>query len=405
MRPKIDRASLVLGLEEIGVTGRRRKTERDGECWFCAAKGGCKSCGSKDIVEGEGDEKPDITGFKRIRELGSLKGKEVARKRPKIERQDSYAQIPTRISHYPDPNVSTQWQQPYPHTQLYNPDPQGRGHTPKVFNQEHESYSQDFGAEEASYDGLPSSETHEGFGTNWQAINSPQSNVPGASNAATEQYRSSKVSSNEAPFQQFHPVPHAASSKQIELQRGQISRTSNQSRQYKVGAPEIKLQEYPSPAQQTPEPYLQHAPRLINYENTGFSQTRLNDSRISNPGLNYPDLYGEYPAIQPDEASKYSNSNNIVQHQTGSDEYQGFMPLQHNSHNYILPASKIDPALQDTLIEQSAEGKSSGGKQQSNHADEDVFNSHYYSNDYTPYLDPNIQQSHQDMSSFVSKAI
>lgn len=47
MRPEIDRAFIVEGLEELDTTGRRRKAEAGGNCWFCGAMHGCLMCGTK----------------------------------------------------------------------------------------------------------------------------------------------------------------------------------------------------------------------------------------------------------------------------------------------------------------------------------------------------------------------
>jgi hypothetical protein len=49
LRPAIDSARVVIGLEELGIGGRRRVVEEGGHCWFCNAKGGCTECGAKEI--------------------------------------------------------------------------------------------------------------------------------------------------------------------------------------------------------------------------------------------------------------------------------------------------------------------------------------------------------------------
>lgn len=53
MRPGIDRAHIVMGLEEIGVAGRRQRVEEGGHCFFCNARGGCQTCGADEIIPGE----------------------------------------------------------------------------------------------------------------------------------------------------------------------------------------------------------------------------------------------------------------------------------------------------------------------------------------------------------------
>lgn len=45
MRPEIDRAIIVEGLEELDVTDRRRRAEAGGNCWYCGARHGCSKCG------------------------------------------------------------------------------------------------------------------------------------------------------------------------------------------------------------------------------------------------------------------------------------------------------------------------------------------------------------------------
>ncbi|KAH6677514.1 hypothetical protein B0J14DRAFT_584485, partial [Halenospora varia] len=51
MRPGIDKAAIVDGLEEFDPYDRRKATEAGGNCWFCGAKSGCESCHSKKIPE------------------------------------------------------------------------------------------------------------------------------------------------------------------------------------------------------------------------------------------------------------------------------------------------------------------------------------------------------------------
>jgi hypothetical protein len=46
MRPVLDKAFIVEGLDELPMDERRRKMERAGICWFCGACGDCKSCGT-----------------------------------------------------------------------------------------------------------------------------------------------------------------------------------------------------------------------------------------------------------------------------------------------------------------------------------------------------------------------
>jgi hypothetical protein len=46
LRPGIDKAFIVPGLEELGPADRRKLAEADGKCWFCGTKG-CDMCGGR----------------------------------------------------------------------------------------------------------------------------------------------------------------------------------------------------------------------------------------------------------------------------------------------------------------------------------------------------------------------
>lgn len=50
LRPAIDKARITIGLEEFSPGQRRRRVEIGGYCWFCDARGGCKECGTKEVV-------------------------------------------------------------------------------------------------------------------------------------------------------------------------------------------------------------------------------------------------------------------------------------------------------------------------------------------------------------------
>lgn len=163
LRPKIDRATLALGLEELGISGRRRAVEKGGHCWFCGAKGGCEGCGAKEIVVGEGETKHEAVG-KRKRFVGNVKGKErEVNKRVKIEQETPRPQLlqppaSTQGFEYPDPEASSTWPlHPYPSV-----------------------YAQDFGANKYRHDGLPNTFADPRFGFvspqesyqgGWQAVN------------------------------------------------------------------------------------------------------------------------------------------------------------------------------------------------------------------------------------------
>ncbi|KAK0106498.1 hypothetical protein ONS96_004123 [Cadophora gregata f. sp. sojae] len=118
LRPRIDKATLVLGLDELGVPGRRRREEQNGNCWFCGATGGCKACGTTEIELTEDEVKVEATG-KRKRDIGSAKGKEVVKKF-KLEK-DLGQKTPTRAFEYSALNSPSHPRYPYPHvfTQEY----------------------------------------------------------------------------------------------------------------------------------------------------------------------------------------------------------------------------------------------------------------------------------------------
>jgi hypothetical protein len=51
LRPGIDKAFIVPGLEELGPAERRKLAEAEGKCWFCGTKG-CDMCGGQRIKIG-----------------------------------------------------------------------------------------------------------------------------------------------------------------------------------------------------------------------------------------------------------------------------------------------------------------------------------------------------------------
>ena len=67
MRPAIDKARVVKGLEELDVSGRRRRVEEGGHCWFCNARGGCQTCGADMIVPIKEDQHTGYAAPKRGR--------------------------------------------------------------------------------------------------------------------------------------------------------------------------------------------------------------------------------------------------------------------------------------------------------------------------------------------------
>ena len=93
LRPVLDRAFIVEGLEEWNMDERRNRVEKAGLCWHCGADRGCETCGSgKMQYSGE----KEVLGIKVKRgrvEAGVSKGKG-ANKRLKIDHAGSSASTP-----------------------------------------------------------------------------------------------------------------------------------------------------------------------------------------------------------------------------------------------------------------------------------------------------------------------
>ncbi|CZR57413.1 uncharacterized protein PAC_07302 [Phialocephala subalpina] len=142
LRPGIDKAYIVLGLEELGITGRRRQVEEDGHCWFCNARGGCKECGAHEIKpedqQSRGMREETPIGKKRHREPRPERER-THNKRVKVEKSEAGPSTPRSMfstpraptsnlaysppinaGSYPDPNVSMMWQ-PQMHPGQYGP--------------------------------------------------------------------------------------------------------------------------------------------------------------------------------------------------------------------------------------------------------------------------------------------
>ena len=65
MRPEIDKAIIVEGLEELDVADRRRRAEAGGNCWYCGARHGCSTCGTKKSDTAIEAPSPDLQRRKR----------------------------------------------------------------------------------------------------------------------------------------------------------------------------------------------------------------------------------------------------------------------------------------------------------------------------------------------------
>jgi hypothetical protein len=119
MKPAIDRATVIDGLEELNVTERKVKTEEAGSCWYCGARNGCESCGAKfpdDHGITEQETKISATGEsskKRLRDTGDRKGKgKEVNKRVKVESGGTTAPTPQQIT-YLNPNTTSGWANTY----------------------------------------------------------------------------------------------------------------------------------------------------------------------------------------------------------------------------------------------------------------------------------------------------
>jgi hypothetical protein len=127
LRPEIDSAMIVHGLDEVGVSGRRKIAEESGACWYCGAKAGCQYCTPIKHESGTEQEKPDYLGKKRQREGGGRKDKAI-NKRIKAEPRDhNQPQEPTFSQPYQQhsypryPQHQQQWQNGFsaPHTNMH----------------------------------------------------------------------------------------------------------------------------------------------------------------------------------------------------------------------------------------------------------------------------------------------
>lgn len=58
LRPGIDNADVVVGLEELNADDRRKIAERGGHCWFCGSRNGCGTCGTNTKAKTAGHQSP-----------------------------------------------------------------------------------------------------------------------------------------------------------------------------------------------------------------------------------------------------------------------------------------------------------------------------------------------------------
>ena len=65
MRPEIDRAVIVDGLEELDVVDRRQRAEAGGNCWYCGSRHGCSKYGTNKSDTATEVPSPDLQRRKR----------------------------------------------------------------------------------------------------------------------------------------------------------------------------------------------------------------------------------------------------------------------------------------------------------------------------------------------------
>jgi hypothetical protein len=120
---------IVHGLDEIGVSGRRKMAEEGGKCWYCGATSGCQYCGDITIKVEAGAEQgqPDNPGEKRQRDARAKKDNAM-NKRIKVEPRNNN-QPHTPSFSYPDPEHPLQWQNGFPQSYNNMPFPASYGFT------------------------------------------------------------------------------------------------------------------------------------------------------------------------------------------------------------------------------------------------------------------------------------
>jgi hypothetical protein len=117
MRPEIDRAAIVEGLEELDVVERRRRAEAGGNCWYCGARHGCSKCGIKKSDTATEASSPSLQRKKRRSEdrKGPTKKSKV---RSPLRSQLLFNGFPQLALHQPGP-IPTQYHcLPTPHPVL-----------------------------------------------------------------------------------------------------------------------------------------------------------------------------------------------------------------------------------------------------------------------------------------------
>ena len=104
MRPEIDRAVVVEGLEEFDVSERKQRVEAGGTCWYCNARHGCSKCGTTKLESSPEPATSPIPPRKK-RHFGITP---LPRKKPKCERGGGTLVMPSRFKSQPLPRAMSQ---------------------------------------------------------------------------------------------------------------------------------------------------------------------------------------------------------------------------------------------------------------------------------------------------------
>jgi hypothetical protein len=180
MRPQIDRAIIVEGLEELDATGRRMRVERGGNCWYCDATHGCLMCGTKKTDDVASEVISSSLGSKRRgpTETG------VPRKKSKIEGGGVIFQTPSSEAHlffegFSEPSLRE------PRRKMresqYRQTPNSMHKSPRLDNK---TISHVPSISEDTMGSWQAGLSHTGHGAFWESLNNnqrPRSTVPGSS--------------------------------------------------------------------------------------------------------------------------------------------------------------------------------------------------------------------------------
>ncbi|PVH71837.1 hypothetical protein DL98DRAFT_88826 [Cadophora sp. DSE1049] len=376
-RPRIDKATLVLGLDELGITGRRRREEQNGNCWFCGATGGCKTCGAKEMEPDEDEVKIEVTG-KRKRDFGSSKGKEVVKK-VKVEKRDQQAL--TQSLRYPSPNAAPHSQYPYP--QFYNQEHQGFGQSPQTD-------LHGYGSNELQHSRVPQTDvtTYIEAGpiqyplpANWQSIYTHQN----SSSEPANSYHGHQTSQSADDGGQRNATAHSYSSEHLSHSNFNTH-------------PSLYGNEGPSSAsaglwfdlvEQDDEEHVEVKSRYHSNEHRSRNVANM------------------YPPLKQNDAPRLSNTYTGEQQ---SDQYileresQDYKPPEYDSNGYP-PNPYADRQPESDLYNQDSDAQGSfngyAGQNEKNPAADDdlqlVLKHEKSSQDSLSYQDPNIQPGLDDL--------